>query len=67
MGSPACYAYYKKKMLGWICEKMAIPELAPGGGMFFAIGSTIVGNGASTCNNLCVPGGDYSTSVGNGS
>jgi hypothetical protein len=35
---------------------MAIQELASGGGKFFAFGSTVVGNGASTCNNPCIAG-----------
>jgi len=55
-----------RKMLGWICEKMAIQESAPGGGRFFASGSIIVGNGTSTCNGLCTIGGGYSTTAGNG-
>jgi hypothetical protein len=45
MGSTAHYAYDGKEMLGWICEKMAIQELAPRGGKFFASDSTVVGNG----------------------
>jgi len=48
-------------MLGWICVKMAIQESALGDDMFFALGSTGVGNGASTCNDPCAPGRDYST------
>ncbi len=32
-------------MLGWIREKMAIQELALGGGKFFAFDLTVVGNG----------------------
>jgi hypothetical protein len=51
-------------MLGWICEKMATLESAPGGGMFFTSDSTIVGNGASAYNDPFVPGGDCSTVVG---
>jgi hypothetical protein len=61
MGSLAHYACYGKKMLGWICEKMAIQELALGGGKFSAFDSTVAGNNASTGNDPCVPGGDYST------
>jgi hypothetical protein len=67
MGSLARYACYKKEMLGWVREKMVTPELAPKGGRFSACGSTTVGNGASTCNNPCAPGGDCSTTIGNGS
>jgi hypothetical protein len=66
MGSHIRYAYYMKKMLGWICEKMAIQESAPGGGKFFASNSTTTKNGASTCNDLWAPSGDCSIVVGNG-
>jgi hypothetical protein len=45
---------------------MATPKLAPGGGRFFAFGSTIVRNDASICNDLCILGEDCSTTVGNG-
>ncbi len=48
MGSLACYVCCGKEMLGRICEKMAIPELARGSGKFSAFGSTTAGNGAST-------------------
>jgi hypothetical protein len=54
-------------MLGWIREKMAILELASGGGKFSVSGSTTAGNGASACNNLCVPGGDCLTTIVNDS
>jgi hypothetical protein len=54
-------------MLGWIHEKMATQESTPGGGRFSAFGSIVVGNGASTCNDLCTPGEDCSTAVGNSS
>ncbi len=54
-------------MLGWIYEKMAIPESTPGGGKFFAFGSTTAGNSASVCNNPCAPSGDYLITAGNGS
>ncbi len=54
-------------MLVWICEKMPTPELAPRGGRFSAFASTIAGNGALACNNLCALGGDCSTTAGNGS
>jgi len=54
-------------MLGWICEKMAIQESTLGGGRFSASNSTIVRNGASTYNDSCAPGENYSTVVGNGS
>jgi hypothetical protein len=33
-------------MLGWICEKMAIQELALGGGRFSTSSPTSVGNDA---------------------
>jgi hypothetical protein len=54
-------------MLGWIHEKMAIQELALEGGKFSAFGTTAVGNSASACNDLSVPGDDCSTTAGNGS
>jgi hypothetical protein len=53
MGSLALYACCGKEMLGWIREKMAIQELAPGGGRFFASDPTAVGNGASAYNGPC--------------
>jgi hypothetical protein len=61
------YAYYGKKMLGWIREKMATQELAPGGGRFFASNSTVVGNNALACSDSCVPSKDCSTATGNDS
>jgi hypothetical protein len=61
MGSPTHYAYCEKEMLGWIRETMAIQESTPRGGMFFAFGSTVIGNGTSTCSDPCTPCGDYST------
>jgi hypothetical protein len=67
MGSPTRYAYYGKEMLGWIREKMATQASALGGGKFSASNSTVVGNGASACNDLCVPNEDCSIAVGNGS
>jgi len=67
MGSPIHYACCGKEMLGWICEKMATPKSTLGGGMFYAFGSTTVGNGVSACNNLCAPSEDYSTVAKNGS
>jgi hypothetical protein len=67
MRSLARYACCRKEMLGWIHEKMATQESAPGGGKFFASSSTIAGNGASVCNDPCALGEDYSTVVGNGS
>jgi len=67
MGSPAHYACYRKEMLGWIREKMATQESALRGGRFFASGSIVIGNGASACNNPCIIGGGYSTTIGNGS
>jgi hypothetical protein len=54
-------------MLGWICEKMTTPELTLGGGRISTSGSTTVGNGASTCNDPCVPSGDCSIVTGNSS
>jgi hypothetical protein len=54
-------------MLGWIHEKMAIQESTLGGGKFSISGSIAVGNGASTCNDPCAPGGDCSTTARNGS
>jgi hypothetical protein len=45
MGSTTHYACDGKEMLGWIREKMAIQELALGGGKFFAFDLTVVGNG----------------------
>jgi len=48
-----------KKMLGWICEKLATPELAPKGGRFFASGSITAGNNTSACSDLCAPSEDY--------
>jgi hypothetical protein len=46
---------------------MVILKSAPRGGKFSTSSSTIVGNGALICNNLCVPGGDCLTVVGNSS
>jgi hypothetical protein len=46
---------------------MATQESTPGGGKLFASGSTIVGNGASACNGMCVGGGDCSITAGNSS
>jgi hypothetical protein len=54
-------------MLGWIRGKLVILESTIGDGKFFASNSTIVRNGALTCNDPCAPNGDYSTVVGNGS
>jgi hypothetical protein len=54
MGSLAHYACYEKEMLGWIHEKMATPESALGGGMFFTSSLTVVQNSASACSDLCV-------------
>jgi hypothetical protein len=67
MGSQACYACCRKKMLGWIREKMVILESTPEGDRFCAFGSTIVGNGASSCNDLCTLGEDCSFAIGNDS
>ncbi len=46
---------------------MATQASTPRGGNFFASNSTVAGNDASTCNNLCTLGKDCSTVVGNGS
>jgi hypothetical protein len=54
-------------MLGWIHEKMATQESAPGGGRFFTFGSTVVGNGALACSDPYVPGGDYLITAKNNS
>jgi hypothetical protein len=54
-------------MLGWICEKMATQALAPGGGRYFAFGSTIVGNDALACSDPCAPSEDCSIATGNNS
>jgi hypothetical protein len=54
-------------MLGWIREKMAIQELAPGGGRFSASNSIVIGNDVSVYNDPCIPSEDYSTTIGNGS
>jgi len=67
MGSLACYACCGKEMLGQIHEKMAIPESAPGGGRFFAFGTSIAGNGALACSDSCVPIRDYSIATKNDS
>jgi hypothetical protein len=67
MGSPTRYACYGKEMLGWIHEKMAIPESTSRGGKFSASGSTITRNGTLAYNDLCVPGENYSTTAGNSS
>jgi hypothetical protein len=34
MGNPTLYVCYGKEMLGWIREKMATQESAPGGDKF---------------------------------
>jgi hypothetical protein len=47
MGSPTHYACCKKEMLGRIREKMAILELAVGGGRFSASDSTTARNASS--------------------
>jgi hypothetical protein len=46
---------------------MAIQESAPGGGRFFAFGSTTAGNGTLACSDPCAPGRDCSTTAGNSS
>jgi hypothetical protein len=63
----ALFTMLGKEMLGWIYEKMAIQESAPGGGRFFASGSIVAKNSASACSSLCTTRGGYSTAVGNGS
>jgi hypothetical protein len=67
MGNLIHYAQCGKEMLGWIREKMATQESTPSGGRFFAFGSTVVGNGASTCNNPCAPSENCSTVARNDS
>ncbi len=67
MGSSARYACYGKEMLGQIRETMATPKLAPGCGKFSAFGSITAGNDTSASNDLCAPGEDCSTVVGNNS
>jgi hypothetical protein len=67
MGSPVRYACYGKEMLGWICEKMTTQESTLGGGKFSTSGSTIAGNYASTCNDLCILSEDCSITIGNDS
>jgi hypothetical protein len=67
MGSPACYACYRKEMLGWIHEKMAIQESTPGGGRFFASSSTIARNSTSVSNDPCILSEDYLTATKNDS
>jgi hypothetical protein len=47
MGSLAHYACCGKEMLGWIREKMATQESAPGGGRLFAFDLIVVRNGPS--------------------
>jgi hypothetical protein len=61
MGSPIHYACCEKEMLGWIHETMAIPESTLKGGKFSASGSTVTGNGTSTCSDPCTPCKDYLT------
>ncbi len=46
---------------------MATLELAPRSDRFSASGSITAGNDTSACNDPCIPGGDYSTAVGNSS
>jgi len=67
MGSPARYACCGKEMLGWIHEKMATQELAPGGGRFSTSSLTAVGNGTLTCSDLCALIEDCSIITWNGS
>jgi len=57
MGSPTHYACYKKEMIGWIREKMAIQESAPKGGRFFAFNSI----------DSCATGRDCLIAIGNDS
>jgi hypothetical protein len=54
-------------MLGWICEKMATQESAPGGGRFFVSGLIAAGNDTSACSDPCVPSRDCSIVVRNSS
>ncbi len=67
MGNLVGYAHCEKEMLGWIREKMATQESAPGGGRFFVFGSIATRNSASACSDPCAPGRDYSSAIGNGS
>jgi hypothetical protein len=67
MGSLVRYACCGKEMLDWIHEKMAIQDVTPRGDRFSACSSTVVGNGTSTCSDLCALGEDYSITIGNGS
>jgi hypothetical protein len=46
---------------------MLTQESTLGGGRFSASVSTVVGNDVSTCSDLCAPGEDCSTAIGNGS
>jgi hypothetical protein len=46
---------------------MATQESARRGGRFSTSSSTVTGNGALACNDLCARSEDYSTAVGNGS
>jgi hypothetical protein len=56
MGSPIHYACGRKKMLGWIREKMVTQKSTLRGGRFFTSDPTAVGNGASTCNGMYIAG-----------
>jgi hypothetical protein len=67
MGSLVCYACCGKEMLGWIREKIVTQESTPRGGRFSACGSITARNGASTCNDPCIPSGDCSIAIGNSS
>jgi hypothetical protein len=67
MESPTRYPYCQKKMLGWICEKMAIQESTLRGGRFSASNSIAIRNDAFACNDMCVLGRDCLTAAGNGS
>jgi hypothetical protein len=40
---------------------MATLESTLRGGMFYAFGSTTIGNDVSACKNMCAPSEDYST------
>jgi hypothetical protein len=60
----AMLAVGKKSWIGFV--KNSYSRIIPKR-WFFAFGSTVVGNNASTCINSCVLGEDCLTAVGNGS
>jgi hypothetical protein len=56
-----------KKCWAGSVKKLLLKNQPPGGGRFFASGSTIIENGALACNDPCTPGEDCSTAARNGS